>query len=157
MKKKIYAAVFLILLSLGIFSFYRIEPLRLEICFSVSINVPPENVNNYNGSCSIRTDNLNFSVPKNPSFSRDNIEITKESYYQDEFRETPVHFQLLLTLNDIQKVIEIGNLQRISSYEGVGNCYFDGITSGSYNLTITSIVNGVIDKNSDVEIALAVP
>lgn len=158
MNKKFYAAAFLVLLSFGIFSFYRIEPLQLKISFSFQLNVPKENPNNYNGSCYVYADNINFSTPKNPSFSREDIiELNMEPYYQDQSRETPVHFQLMLKLNTNEKIIEIGNLDKVSYYKGVGICYVDVTGAGNYNLSLTSVVNGVIDEDRSIEIVLEIP
>jgi hypothetical protein len=155
MDNKIFAACALIMIVLGTGIFYyRTQPVSLEAVFSVGLTVLADG-SRINGTGYFYND-INFSVLKWPAFGRDKVDLSLQ-YSENRTRTSPVKFDILLYLNQTQKVIEIHNLKNVGNYMGTINCCFDGVKSGSYNLTINLQVDGVTDEMDKTESSLFVP
>ena len=157
MRRRYFLGIVVILVIFGFFTFYRAEPLRLKISASLSLGVPRDNPNNYNGSCSVFRDNLNFSIPKNPDFSKDTVVLPPQTYFENTNKTIPTSFNLILKLNQTEKVVEIGSLSGVGYYTATAIFYLDGVRKGNYILTINSQVNGAIEKGNEIQMVLTVP
>jgi hypothetical protein len=155
-RKKTFAIAIIILIVFCSFSIYRAEPSRLNISVFLQLNVPRDNTNNYNGSCNLFSDSLNFSIPKNPDFSRDTVRLTPQPSSQTGVRATPVNFKLIFYLDRTEKIVELGNLLSVAYYDGVVICCIDGVKSGNYNLTIVSEINGAIDSDRGIQTEISI-
>ncbi len=157
MKSKFLAIMIIVLVCFGGFFIYRVEPSRLQVSMPFQIYVPPDNLH-YNGTCSVNSDNINFSIPKNPDLSKDTVTFAKQVSYETMNRKTPVDFKLILYLNGTEKLVEIGQFTKVDYYQGVVTCNIDGIQrAANYNLTITSEVNGLANEDNPVQLTFKVP
>jgi hypothetical protein len=134
--------------------YHRTQSVTLEAIFSVSLEVYPDRVS-INGTGYVYN-GINFSVLEWPAFGRDKVNLSLQ-YSENETRTSPVMFDVLLLLNQTQKVIEISCPKNAGMYIASIDCYFNGIKSGSYNLTISIKGNGVIDESSMRQSSIFIP
>lgn len=146
MNIKMFVACIVVLAVLGgaVF-YYRVQPIRLETSFSLQLTVLSDG-SSINGTGFIYDRNINFSVLKWPAFGCDKVDISLQ-YSANKTRVSPVKFDVLLNLNETEKVVEISDLKQVGTYVGSINGYFDDIKSGSYILTMSLSVDGVSDPS----------
>jgi hypothetical protein len=123
--------------------FYRSQSLGLQTSITLQLTVFPESYY-LNGSGYIFADSMNFSILKwlDSGHSAVDSKFLYLAFPENETRINPVTFNLLFYLNQTEKVIELTNFRNPGVYNATVLCFFDGIKSGSYNMTANLTVEG---------------
>lgn len=125
MKTKSFVSFLVIMIILGAVFVLRSQPFRAKLSFALSLTIPSQQ-SKTNGTGWIPHESVNFSVLKWPDFSRDdyNLKLT-QPFYGINARNSLTRFDVILKLNQIEKIIAINELDSSGSYSGIVNCYFD--------------------------------
>jgi hypothetical protein len=157
MKTLVFVGCIAILAIISGFFLYRAQPCGIEMSFVLNLSIFPDG-SRVSGTGWIFNKDVNFSVLKWPGLGYDNYNLKlSQRYTENKTRTNPVKFDIIIHLNQTEKVIEISDFRNAGTYTGTVNCYFDSINRGGYYLTISLSVEGETDKDPLTKSIVFVP
>lgn len=146
MNIRIFAVCVVALVLLMSLFFYRYETIGLQTAFDLQLTVYPEGPQSYgvNGTGYLLDDNANFSILKWLDSGQNTIysQFLYFPFPKNDTRINSVTFDLILYLNQTEKVMRGPVLKNPGVYNVAVRCSFDDVERGNYNLTTNLVVEG---------------
>jgi hypothetical protein len=141
----LYIALIIVIISSS-FIILSNEFTSLKISFRITLNISASKGIN-TGSGYFDSNSISYEADQMPFFNKDayNIELVR-SFQQDSGSANAVIFNVMIKMNDIQKVLTIEEFKEAGSYSGPVYFNFDWLKSGTYKMEIRLLVNGSEDS-----------
>jgi hypothetical protein len=149
MINRYFAIVLIILITLSGFFVIQTKFLAIQVSFPMALYIYSINKNNdSNGTASVDTSSLSFSASNWPYFGVDKYNFKLQQPFQQVTpRYNLVVFNLIIKLNNTQHTLSINEFKDAGRYYGTITCYFVGVQSGNYILTLNLTVDGLVDND----------